>query len=93
MRRHGPSSPGLLTSSALMEDTSYVGKVFDMELERITRLNEMPQASMFYFLDPVYTGEGPEAMLSKIKRDAYGWCPVQDRANHSGRCVDCHRSA
>ncbi|BEI79881.1 hypothetical protein CcaverHIS002_0104100 [Cutaneotrichosporon cavernicola] len=60
-----------LAASALVEDEAYVERVFDMELERITRLNEMPGASAFYFLDPDYYTDGPKAMLAKIKRDAY----------------------
>ncbi|BEJ10951.1 hypothetical protein CspHIS471_0103730 [Cutaneotrichosporon sp. HIS471] len=60
-----------LAASPLVEDEAYVERVFDMELERVTLLNEMPGASAFYFLDPDYSTNGPKAMLAKIKRDAY----------------------
>ncbi|CAK9779682.1 glutamyl-tRNA synthetase [Cutaneotrichosporon oleaginosum] len=60
-----------LAASPLVEDTEYVGRVFDMELERVTRLNEMPDAAAVYFLDPDYAAEGPRAMKAKLKQDAY----------------------
>jgi glutamyl-tRNA synthetase len=61
-----------LASSPLVEDAAYVGRVFDMELERVTRLNELPLAAAIFFLDPDYSAEGPRAMMSKLKKDAYG---------------------
>lgn len=70
----GLRAEAALDGNALVEDAAYVGRVFDMELERTTRLNEMPAASMFYFLDPVYAADGPQALLAKLKRDPYGEC-------------------
>lgn len=61
-----------LKANPLVQDTAYVGKVFDTELERVSLLNEMPAASLFYFLDPVYTDAAPQALFGKLKRDAYG---------------------
>ncbi|GMK56711.1 hypothetical protein CspeluHIS016_0305510 [Cutaneotrichosporon spelunceum] len=60
-----------LSASPLVEDEDYVGRVFDMELERVTRLNEMPEAAAFYFFDPDYSADGPKVMLAKIKPEAY----------------------
>ncbi len=83
-----------LASSPLVEDAAYVGRVFDMELERVTRLNELPQAAAIFFLDPDYSAEGPKAMMGKLKKDAYGELPGGVRsADLSRRRRDRYRAA
>lgn len=61
----------VLQGCELVENLDYVGKVFDAELPRTTRLPEMPMHSIFYFLPPTYTCHESQSMLKDLNLRLY----------------------
>ncbi|WWC58230.1 glutamate-tRNA ligase [Kwoniella dejecticola CBS 10117] len=60
-----------LKGCELVEDLSFVGKVFDAELPRTTILKEMPLHSIFYFLPPTYECHESQSMLKDLNLRIY----------------------
>ncbi|OWT40733.1 glutamate-tRNA ligase [Cryptococcus neoformans] len=60
-----------LQGCELIEDLDFVGKVFDAELPRTTRLPEMPMHSIFYFLPPTYTCQESKSILKDLNLRLY----------------------
>lgn len=61
----------VLQGCELVENLDYVGKVFDAELPRTTRLPEMPMHSIFYFLPPTYTCHESQSILKDLNLRLY----------------------
>ncbi|EIW68016.1 hypothetical protein TREMEDRAFT_13793, partial [Tremella mesenterica DSM 1558] len=62
----------ILKDNDLVEDINYVEKVFDSELPRIRKLNEIPTSSTFFFLEPNYDTVEARGMLRNFPLESYG---------------------
>ncbi|RSH85561.1 Glutamate--tRNA ligase mitochondrial [Saitozyma podzolica] len=61
----------LFAGCDLVDDVEYVGKVFDAELARTIKLNDIPVTSVFFFLDPKYDTLEADKMLQGLHKASY----------------------
>lgn len=63
-----------------MQDAAFVERIFDIELPRSTKLNEMAPKSVYFFRGPNYDDPEVAAFFSKLKASVYGeWRSVAVR--------------
>ncbi|GHJ89353.1 hypothetical protein NliqN6_5755 [Naganishia liquefaciens] len=62
----------VLQGSPLIEDKEYVGRVLDAELPRATVLKDVPDLSVFFFVEPSYDTLEAKTLYATINRNFYG---------------------
>lgn len=58
--------------SPRLNDAAFVSKIFDIELPRATKLNEMAPKSVYFFRGPRYDDAEVAAFFAKLKATTYG---------------------
>lgn len=57
-----------------MNDAKFIENIFNIELPRATKLNEMAPKSAYFFKGPNYDDAEVGAFFAKLKATTYGTC-------------------